>query len=54
MQMCHDAHHFCSQCGQKVAHAPHDAPVQVFLPENTGTVVVSPGLVQAPEAALKN
>lgn len=54
MQMCHDAHHFCTNCGQKVALAPHDAPVQVFSPMNTGTVVVPPGPIQAPEAVMKN
>jgi lipopolysaccharide-induced tumor necrosis factor-alpha factor len=54
MQMCHDAHHFCTNCGQKVALAPHDAPVQVFSPMNTGTVIVPPAPVQAPEAVMKN
>ncbi|CAG8927102.1 unnamed protein product [Penicillium salamii] len=54
MQMCHDSHHFCTNCGQKVALAPHDAPVQVFSPSNPGMVTVPPKPVQAPEAVLKN
>jgi lipopolysaccharide-induced tumor necrosis factor-alpha factor len=54
MQMCHDAHHFCTSCGQKVAYAPHDAPVQVFGPLNPGSVVVPPAPVKAPEAVAKN
>lgn len=54
MEMCHDAHHFCSNCGQKVALVPHDSPVQVFSPSNPGMVTVPPKPVQAPEAVLKN
>ncbi|KAJ5328858.1 LPS-induced tumor necrosis factor alpha factor [Penicillium brevicompactum] len=54
MEMCHDAHHFCSQCGKRVALVPHDAPVQVFSPSNPGIVAVEPRPIQAPEAVMKN
>lgn len=48
MEMCHDAHHFCAQCGQKVAIRPHDGPVQVFSP--APPVVIAPGHIQPPQA----
>ncbi|KAJ5690149.1 LPS-induced tumor necrosis factor alpha factor [Penicillium macrosclerotiorum] len=48
MEMCHDSHHFCTNCGQKVAIRPHDGAVQVFLPE--APVVTAPGYVQPPQA----
>ncbi|KAJ5176583.1 uncharacterized protein N7482_002460 [Penicillium canariense] len=49
MEMCHDSHHFCTNCGQKVAAIrPHDGQVQVFSPHSP--VVTAPGHVQPPQA----
>ncbi|OOQ82290.1 hypothetical protein PEBR_39537 [Penicillium brasilianum] len=47
MEMCHDSHHFCSNCNQKVAIRPHDGQVQLFLPQNP--VVTAPGQIQPPQ-----
>jgi hypothetical protein len=49
MEMCHDAHHFCTKCGQKVAIRPHEGAVQTFAPLNP--VVTAPGQIQPPKAA---
>ncbi|KAJ5089472.1 LPS-induced tumor necrosis factor alpha factor [Penicillium argentinense] len=48
-EMCHDSHHFCTNCGQQVAMRPHDGPVQVYSPQ--APVVSAPGHVQAPKVA---
>lgn len=47
MEMCHDCHHFCTLCGQKVAMLPHDGPVQLFAPQPP--VLDAPGAVQPPQ-----
>ncbi|KAJ5397524.1 hypothetical protein N7509_005637 [Penicillium cosmopolitanum] len=48
MEMCHDCHHFCTKCGQKVAIRPHDGPVQLFAP-HPPVVATAPEPVKAPE-----
>ncbi|OKO99990.1 hypothetical protein PENSUB_8207 [Penicillium subrubescens] len=48
MEMCHDSHHFCTNCGQKVAIRPHDGQVQIFSPQNP--VVTAPAHIPPPQA----
>ncbi|KAJ5555665.1 LPS-induced tumor necrosis factor alpha factor [Penicillium sp. DV-2018c] len=55
MQMCHDTHHYCTNCGSQVATSPHDGPVELFSPQVPGSVVAAPGLIRPPrEAVMKN
>lgn len=48
MEMCHDCHHFCSKCGQKVAIRPHDGPVQIFSP-HPPVIATAPEAVKPPQ-----
>ncbi|KAJ5124836.1 uncharacterized protein N7515_008661 [Penicillium bovifimosum] len=54
MEMCHDTHHFCTNCGAQVATFPHEGPVQQFSPQAPGPVIVAPGPIRPPEAVMKN
>ncbi|EKV19878.1 LPS-induced tumor necrosis factor alpha factor [Penicillium digitatum] len=54
MEMCHDSHHFCTNCGVEVAIHPHDGPVQQFGPDSPGAITQAPGCIQPPEAVTKN
>ncbi|KGO45956.1 LPS-induced tumor necrosis factor alpha factor [Penicillium expansum] len=54
MEMCHDSHHFCTNCGVQVAIHPHDGPVVQFGPDSPGAIIEAPGRIQPPEAVMKN
>ncbi|KAJ5922852.1 hypothetical protein N7516_010555 [Penicillium verrucosum] len=54
MEMCHDSHHFCTNCGVQVAIHPHEGPVQQFGPNSPGAIIQAPGRIQPPEAVMKN
>ncbi|KAJ5971260.1 LPS-induced tumor necrosis factor alpha factor [Penicillium vulpinum] len=54
MEMCHDSHHYCSNCGVQVAIHPHEGPVQTFGPDSPGAIIEAPGHIQPPEAVKKN
>ncbi|KAJ5967029.1 hypothetical protein N7501_003277 [Penicillium viridicatum] len=54
MEMCHDSHHFCTNCGVQVAIHPHEGPVQQFGPNSPGAIIQAPGRVQPPQAVMKN
>ncbi|KAJ5210129.1 LPS-induced tumor necrosis factor alpha factor [Penicillium cf. griseofulvum] len=54
MQMCHDSHHFCTNCGVQVAIHPHDGPVQQFGPDSPGAIIQAPGRIEPPQAVMKN
>ncbi|KAJ5520774.1 LPS-induced tumor necrosis factor alpha factor [Penicillium fimorum] len=54
MEMCHDSHHFCTNCGVKVAIHPHEGPIQQFGPNSPGAIIQAPGRIQPPQAVMKN
>ncbi|CAG8908906.1 unnamed protein product [Penicillium egyptiacum] len=54
MEMCHDSHHFCTNCGVQVAIHPHEGPVQQFGPNSLGAIIQGPGRIQPPQAVMKN
>ncbi|KAJ5371929.1 hypothetical protein N7517_003935, partial [Penicillium concentricum] len=54
MEMCHDSHHFCTNCGVQVAIHPHEGPVQQFGPDSPGAIIRAPGRIQPPQAVMKN
>ncbi|KAJ5153906.1 uncharacterized protein N7500_009345 [Penicillium coprophilum] len=54
MQMCHDSHHFCTNCGVQVAIVPHDGPIQQFGPNSPGAIIQAPGRIEPPQAVMKN
>ncbi|KAJ5817078.1 hypothetical protein N7447_009311 [Penicillium robsamsonii] len=54
MEMCHDSHHFCTNCGVQVAIHPHEGPVQQFGPNSPGAIIQAPGRIQPPQAVMKN
>ncbi|CRL20936.1 LPS-induced tumor necrosis factor alpha factor [Penicillium camemberti] len=54
MEMCHDSHHFCTNCGVQVAIHPHEGPVQQFGPNSPGAIIQAPARVQPPQAVMKN
>ncbi|KAJ5781079.1 LPS-induced tumor necrosis factor alpha factor, partial [Penicillium paradoxum] len=51
-EMCHDSHHFCTNCGAKVAVRPHEGPIQEFYPGPAGPVMVAPAPVQQPQSTM--
>ncbi|KXG52226.1 LPS-induced tumor necrosis factor alpha factor [Penicillium griseofulvum] len=53
MEMCHDSHHFCTNCGVQVAIHPHEGPVQTFGPDSPGAIIQAPGRVEPPQAVMK-
>ncbi|KAF7713214.1 Uncharacterized protein PECH_001610 [Penicillium ucsense] len=50
MQMCHDTHHFCTKCGERIAVRSHDGGVEVVTPAPPRPVNVAPPQIQAPQA----
>ncbi|KAI2709895.1 hypothetical protein CBS147326_9581 [Penicillium roqueforti] len=56
MELCHDSHHFCPNCGAKVAIHPHEdeCEVQTFGPDSTQAIIQAPGFIQPPQAVMKN
>ncbi|KAJ6030093.1 uncharacterized protein N7446_000844 [Penicillium canescens] len=56
MEMCHDCHHFCGNCNNKIAIFPDEGTVQVFTPANPapgqgqGPVHTAPAPVEPPQA----
>ncbi|EPS34307.1 hypothetical protein PDE_09271 [Penicillium oxalicum 114-2] len=50
MKMCHDTHHYCTHCGQKIAVRSHDGPVEVVTPAPPKPVNTEPPQIQPPQA----
>ncbi|KAJ5757887.1 uncharacterized protein N7511_006581 [Penicillium nucicola] len=59
-EMCHDCHHFCANCNNKVAFVPDDGSTQVYSPanpapiqgqaQNRAPVNTAPTPIQPPQA----